>query len=51
MKKNDQITRTSSLEKYGELSLYGIVFETRYTIDDEYIHFVKGCGYALIGES
>ena len=49
MKKNYQITRTRFLEKYGGLSLYYIDFEKRYPIDDEYIHFVKGYGYALIG--
>ena len=36
------------MEKYGRLSLYDIDFEKRYSIDDEYIHFVKGDRYALI---
>ena len=50
MKKNYQRTRTCFLVKYGGLSLYDIDMEKRYSIDDEYIHFVKGEGYALIGD-
>ena len=49
MKKYDQRTRTRFFEKYGVLSLYDIYFQKRYSVDDEYIHFVKGDGYALIG--
>ena len=49
MKKNDQRTRTCFLAKYGGLSIYDIDFGKRYSIDDEDIHFVKGYGYALIG--
>ena len=49
MKKNDQRTCTCFLAKYGELSLYDIDFGKRYSIDDKSIHFVKGYGYALIG--
>ena len=49
MKKNDQRTCTRFLAKYGGLSLYDIDFGKRYSIDDEYINFVKGYGYALIG--
>ena len=47
--KNDQITCTRFLNKYVGLSLYDIGFGNRYSIDDEYIHFVKGDGYILIG--
>ena len=50
MKKNDKITRTCFLAKYGGLSLYDFNFGKRCSIDDEYIHFVKGYGYALIGK-
>ena len=49
MKKNDQRTRTRFLEKYGGLSLYGIDFENRYSIDDKGINFLKGYVYDLIG--
>ena len=49
MKKNDQRTRTCFLEKYGGIPLYDIYFQKRYYIDDKGIHFVKGDGYALIG--
>ena len=49
MKKNYQRTRTCFLAKYGGLSLYKIDTEKRYSIDDKEIHFVKGDGYALIG--
>ena len=38
------------MAKYGGLSLYDISFEKRYYIDDKGIHFVKGDGYALIGD-
>ena len=48
MKKNDKITRTRFLAKYGGTSLYYIVFEKIYSIDDEDIQFVKGYGYDLI---
>ena len=37
------------LEKKGELSIYDIDFDKICSIDDEYMHFVKGYGYALIG--
>ena len=49
MKKDDQRSRTCFLAKYGGLSLYDIDTEKRYSIDDKEIHFVKGDGYALIG--
>ena len=49
MKKDDQRYRTRFLEKYGGISIYDIDMEKRYSIDDEEIHFVKGDGYALIG--
>ena len=49
MKNNDQISRTRFLAKYGGLSLYNIDMEKRYSIDDKEIHFLKGDGYALIG--
>ena len=49
MKKYDQIYRTRFLAKYGGLSIYDIDTEKRYSIDDEEMHFVKGEGYALIG--
>ena len=49
MKKNDQRNRTRFLDKHRGLSLYDINFEKRYSIGDKYIHFVKGDGYALIG--
>ena len=49
MKKNDQRTRTRFLAKYVGLSLYDIDMEKRNSIDDRGIHFVKGYGYALIG--
>ena len=49
MKENDQRTRTRFFAKYGGLSLYDIDFGKRYSIDDEWIQFVKGEGYALIG--
>ena len=35
--------------KYGGLSIYDIVFEKIYSIDDKEVHFVNGYGYALIG--
>ena len=37
------------MAKYGGLSLYDIYMEKRYSIDDNEINFVKGDGYALIG--
>ena len=49
MKKDDHRYRTCFLSKYGGLSLYDIDMEKRYSIDDKDIHFVKGDGYALIG--
>ena len=49
MKKNDRRTRTCFLEKYVGLYLYGIDSGKRYSIDDKGINFVKGYGYALIG--
>ena len=49
MKKNYQRNRTCFLDKYVGLSIYDIDFGKRYSIDDEYIHFVKEYGYALIG--
>ena len=49
MKKDDQRSWTCFLEKYGGLSLYDIDMEKRYSINDKEIHFVKGDGYALIG--
>ena len=51
MKKNYQRTRTCLLAKYGGLSIYDIDFGKRYSIDDEDIRFVKGYGYALIGNT
>ena len=48
MKKNDQITCTCFLAKYGGLYIYDIYFQKIYSIDDEDIHFVKLYGYALI---
>ena len=48
MKKDDQRYRTRFLAKYGELYIYDIDMEKRYSIDDKEIHFVKGDGYALI---
>ena len=49
LKINDQRTCTWFLAKYGGLSLYDVDFGKIYSIDDEYIHFVKGDIYALIG--
>ena len=49
MNKYDQISRTRFLAKYGGLSPYDIDMEKRYSIDDKEIRFVKGYGYALIG--
>ena len=37
------------MAKYGGLYIYDNDFGKRYFIDDEDIHFVKGYGYALIG--
>ena len=48
-KKNDQRYRTHFLAKYGGLSLYDIDMEKRYSIGDKEIQFLKGDGYALIG--
>ena len=49
MKKNYQRTCTRFLARYGGLYIYDIDFWKRYTIDDEDTHFVKGDGYAFIG--
>ena len=49
MKKDDQRSRTRFLDKYGGLSIYDIDTEKIYSIGDKEIHFVKGYGYALIG--
>ena len=49
MKKDDQRYCTRFLAKYGGLSLYDIDTEKRYSIDEKEMHFVKGEGYALIG--
>ena len=49
MKKDYQTSRTRFLANYGGLSLYDIDTEKRYSIDDKEINFVKGDGYALIG--
>ena len=49
MKKDDQRYRTLFLAKYGLLFIYDIYMEKRYSIDDKEIHFLKGYGYALIG--
>ena len=50
MKKNDQITRTRFLAKYGGVSIYDIDSKKKYPIDDEEINFVKEYGHALIGK-
>ena len=49
MKKDDQRYRTRFLANYGGLSLYNIDTEKRYSIDEKKMNFVKGEGYALIG--
>ena len=49
MKTDDKISRTCFLAKYGGLSLYDIDTEKRYSIDEKEMNFVKGEGYALIG--
>ena len=49
MKKYYKRYRTRFLAKYGGLSLYDIDTEKRYYIEDKEMHFVKGEGYALIG--
>ena len=49
IKKDDQRSRTRFLAKYVGLSLHDIDMEKRYSIDDYEIHFLKGDGYALIG--
>ena len=49
MKKYDNISSTRFLAKYGGLSISDIDMEKRYSIDDKEINFVKGGGYALIG--
>ena len=47
--KHDQRYRTQFLDKYGGISLYDIDIEMRYTIEDEYINFIKEGIYDLIG--
>ena len=47
--KDDQRSCTHFLAKYGGLSLYDIDMEKRYSIYDREINFLKGDGYALIG--
>ena len=49
MKKDDQRYPTHFLAKYGGLYLYEIDTEKRYSIDKKEMNFVKGEGYALIG--
>ena len=49
MKKKNQRTCTWFLAKYGGLYLYYIDFDKRYSIYDEYTHFLKGDGHYLIG--
>ena len=49
MKKDDQRYCTRFLAKYGGLSLFDIDTENRYSIDEKEMNFVKGEGYALIG--
>ena len=49
MKKTYQRTCPRFFAKYGGLYIYDIGAEKRYSIDDKEIHFVKGDGYALIG--
>ena len=49
MKKDDQRYRTCFFTKYGGLSIYDFDTEKRYSIDEKEMHFVKGEGYALIG--
>ena len=48
MKKNYQRSCTRFLAKHEGRYIYYIHFESRYSIDDENIHFVNGYGYALI---
>ena len=48
-KKDDQRYQTRFLAKYGGISLYDIGMEKIYYIDDKENHFLKGDGYALIG--
>ena len=43
------MNRTHFLVKYGELSIYEINIQRRYTIDDEDTKILKGRGYFLIG--
>ena len=49
MNKYYQRTRTHFLARYGGLSLYDIDMENIYSIDDKDIQFLKGGGYAWIG--
>ena len=49
MKKDDLISRTRFLAKYLRLFLYDNDTEKKYSIDDKEINFIKGDGYALIG--
>ena len=49
MNKYDQRYHTCFLDMYIGLSIYDIEMEKRHYIDDKEIHFIKGEGYALIG--
>ena len=49
MKKDDQRSLSRFLANYRGLSLYDIDTEKRYSIDYKETNFVKGDGYALIG--
>ena len=49
IKKYDQRYCTWFLAKYVGLYLYDIDMEKIYSVDDRESHFVKGDGYALIG--
>ena len=48
MKKNDERYVNRVLAKYGCLYIYDLDLNQRYTIDHEYICFVKKYGYNLI---
>ena len=47
--KYDQRSCTCFLVKYVGIFLYDIDMEKRYSVDDKEINFLKGDGYALIG--
>ena len=49
MKKYDHRSCTHCLAKYGGISLCDIDTDKKYSIDDKEMYFVKGDGYALIG--